>query len=66
MNNRTLTVFMRNNINSAVFSIQLDNIQVMEHKSLDECWRVVDNTNFNHKISVCGLSSAHEPHEIIK
>lgn len=65
MNNRTLTVYMRKNIGSAVFSVPLNHIQVDEYKEDEECWKVTDRAT-SKSIVLCGLRSAKEPIMLIK
>lgn len=65
MNNRTLTVYMRKNIGSAVFSVPLNHIQVEDYKEDPECWKVTDKATAK-SIVLCGLRSAKEPIMLIK
>lgn len=65
MNNRTLTVYMRKNIGSAVFSCPLNHIQIEEYKEDEECWTLIDKGTAK-KIVMCGLRSAKEPIMLIK
>ena len=60
MNNRTLTVYMRKNIGSAVFSCPLNHIQIDEYKEEEECWKLIDKGT-GKSIVMCGLRSAKEP-----
>ena len=60
MNNRTFTVYMRKNIESAIFSCPLNHIQIEDYKDNEECFKIIDKGTYK-SIVICGLSSAKEP-----
>lgn len=63
MNNRTISVFMRKGIESAVFSVPLDKIQIKDYKEDDMCWKLLDLTNPKHMVILCGMTSDKTPIE---
>jgi len=65
MNNRTITIYMRKNINSAIFSAPLNLVKVEEYKEADECFRIKDTGSYK-SIVICGFRSAKEPINLIK
>ena len=60
MNNRTLTVYMKKNINSAIFSAPLNHLQIEDYKVDQECFKITDKATYK-SIVLCGLRSAKEP-----
>lgn len=61
MNNRTISVFMKKSLDSAVFSVPLDRVTVRDYKEDEECWKVVDTQSDKHIVVVCGMRSSKEP-----
>jgi len=57
MNNRTFSVFMRKDLNSAVFSVPLNHIEIEEYKEEEECFKIKDKAT-SLSIILCGLRSA--------
>jgi hypothetical protein len=54
---------MRKGIESAVFSVPLDKIQIKDYKEDDMCWKLLDLTNPKHMVILCGMTSDKTPIE---
>ena len=53
MNNHTLNVYSNDNLQSVVFSLDLDKVKVKDYKELEECWQLIDASDVSHKQVVC-------------